>query len=54
VQTFSRGSRLVEVRGYDRFVCECCVQKGEIRGCFSVQQVLANPWRKTDSAGKSS
>jgi hypothetical protein len=50
---FSTGSRLVQVRGYDRSVCECCVQRGKLGGCFRVQQVLANPWRKTDSARKS-
>ncbi|KAH0813393.1 hypothetical protein GEV33_009398 [Tenebrio molitor] len=39
LERLSTGSRLVQ---------------GEIRGCFSVQQELANPWRKTESAGKSS
>jgi hypothetical protein len=29
---FSKGSRLVEVRGYDRSVCECCVQRGRLGG----------------------
>jgi hypothetical protein len=30
-----------------------CVQRGRLGGVFSVQQVLANPWRKTEAAGKS-
>jgi hypothetical protein len=51
---FSTGSRLVLVRGYDRSGCECCVQRGRLGGVFSVQQVLANPWRRTESAGKPS
>jgi hypothetical protein len=29
---FSTGSRLVQVRGYDRSVCECCVQRGRLGG----------------------
>jgi hypothetical protein len=41
-------------RGYDRSVCECCVQRGRLGGVFSVQQVLANPWRRTEEAWKSS
>jgi hypothetical protein len=44
----SAGERLRPIR-----VWVSC-SKGEIRGCFSVQQELANPWRKTESAGKSS
>jgi hypothetical protein len=44
----SAGQRLRPIR-----VCVSC-SKGEIRGCFSVQQELANPWRKTKSAGKAS
>jgi hypothetical protein len=53
-QTPFGGSRLVLVRGYDRSGCECCVQRGRLGGVFSVQQVLANPWRRTESAGKPS
>jgi hypothetical protein len=29
---FSTGSRLVQVRGYDRSVCECGVQRGRLGG----------------------
>jgi hypothetical protein len=29
---FSTGSRLVQVRGYDRSGCECCVQRGKLGG----------------------
>jgi hypothetical protein len=28
----SKGSRLRQVRGYDRSVCECCVQRGRLGG----------------------
>ncbi|KAH0818524.1 hypothetical protein GEV33_004267 [Tenebrio molitor] len=42
------------IKGYDRSECECCVQRGRLGGVFSVQQVLANPWGRTETAWKSS
>ncbi|KAH0822449.1 hypothetical protein GEV33_000342 [Tenebrio molitor] len=38
---------------HDRFrVCMFVLKGGRLGGVFPVQQVLANPWRKTEAAGK--
>ncbi|KAH0811514.1 hypothetical protein GEV33_011277 [Tenebrio molitor] len=48
-----RGSR-VTVHGSRPIPCVCVfvLKGGRLGGVFSLQQVLANPWRKTETAGR--